>query len=146
MSPTSKAQSTITAVGLQDLIAKVRKANHVYIIGNGGSYANAQHLCNDLLAKKKRAFVLDAASLTATANDFGYADVFARWIEAVGQRGDLLLALSGSGTSENIRKAMRAASKRGMMTHLLTDYLRDFDMQESEEIQLRFGHAIWRSL
>lgn len=128
------------------LLEKIKKASRVYIVGNGGSFANAAHLANDLLAVGIPAFTLDAATLTATANDFGYEQVFAKWIQTVGHEDDLLLALSGSGTSRNIVAAMEAAEALGMATHLITHYLKGRDMQESEEDQLVIGHEMMRAL
>ena len=124
----------------------VRKAGRVYIIGNGGSYANAVHMANDLLSVGVKAFTLDPASLTASANDFGYETVFSRWLKVVGEPGDLLIALSGSGTSKNILEAMDAANEIGMRYHLVTRYLSDLDMQESEEEQIRLGHEVMKEL
>ena len=124
----------------------VRKANRVFIIGNGGSYANAVHMANDLLSVGVKAFTLDPASLTASANDFGYETVFSRWLKVVGEPGDLLIALSGSGTSKNILEAMDAANEIGMRYHLVTRYLSDLDMQESEEEQIRLGHEVMKEL
>ena len=129
-----------------DLIGKVRSARRIFIIGNGGSYANAQHICNDLLLCGKPAFTLDPATLTAFANDFGYESVFVRWLKVVGAPGDLLIALSGSGRSENILMAMDLADHKGMMSHLETNYLKDYDMQASEERQLLLGHNLMRAL
>jgi D-sedoheptulose 7-phosphate isomerase len=129
-----------------DLIEEVRKAPRIYIIGNGGSYANAIHICNDLLLCGKAAFTLDPATLTASANDFGYSTVFERWLSVVGERGDLLIALSGSGKSENILRGIAAAEKKGMSIWLETDYLRTYDMQASEERQLLMGHNLMRAL
>lgn len=128
------------------LIEKVRAAKRVFIIGNGGSYANASHIANDLLACGIKASTMDAAALTAAANDFGYETVFSRWISTVGEEGDLLIALSGSGTSSNILKALEIAKIKGMETHLETDYLRSLDMQESEEAQIKVGHDLMRAL
>ena len=124
----------------------VRKAGRVYIIGNGGSYANAVHMANDLLSVGVKAFTLDPASLTASANDFGYETVFSRWLKVVGEPGDLLIALSGSGTSKNILEAMDAANEIGMRYHLVTRYLSDLDMQESEEEQIRLGHEVMKDI
>lgn len=129
-----------------ELIARVRKAPRVYLIGNGGSYANAIHIANDLIACGIKAYTLDPATLTAIANDFGYEVTFARWISTVAEKGDLLIALSGSGTSSNIVKALEIAHIKGMDTELVTDYLRTRDMQQSEEDQLRTGHALMRAL
>ena len=123
-----------------------RKAKHVFIIGNGGSYANAVHICNDLLSVGVKAYTLDPATLTAIANDYAYEVVFARWLAVVGEEGDLLVALSGSGTSKNIVNAIVEAEKIGMETMLVTDYLRTRDMQQSEEDQIAWGHEAMRCL
>lgn len=128
------------------LAKEVKKAKRTYIIGNGGSYANAVHICNDLLSVGVKAYTLDPATLTAIANDFGYENVFSRWLVTVGEPGDLLVALSGSGTSKNIVNAIVEAEKIGMETMLVTDYLRTRDMQESEEDQLVFGHEAMKCL
>ena len=124
----------------------IRKARRVYLIGNGGSYANAVHICNDLLAAGVKAYTLDPATLTASANDYGYENVFSRWIATVGEPGDLLIALSGSGKSANILNAIATADEIGMAYVLVTDYLRDMDMQRSEEYQLELGHEAMRCL
>ena len=129
-----------------ELAERVRRAGKVLIIGNGGSYANAQHIANDLLAFGIPAFTLEAASLTASANDFGYAKVFARWINTVGKRGDLLIALSGSGKSVNIVLACAAADHLGMDVHREFGAAQGLDMQQAEEAQLRLGHDLMRAL
>ena len=129
-----------------ELLDKIRAAKRVYIIGNGGSYANAQHIQNDLLACGIKAFTLDASTLTATANDYGYEETFSRWIRTVGEKGDLLIALSGSGRSKNIIRALRVAKRLGMDTQLITWFLKDYDMQTSEELQLVLGHQWMREL
>lgn len=129
-----------------ELAEKVKRAKRVFLIGNGGSYANAAHIANDLLSVGVPAFTLDAATLTASANDYGYETVFARWIETVGSEGDLLVALSGSGTSKNIVDAIATARSKGMEAVLITNYLREKDMQASEEDQLVVGHELMRCL
>ena len=129
-----------------ELIDKVRAAKRVYIIGNGGSYANAAHITNDLLLCGVKAFTLDPATLTAFANDFGYEGVFARWLETVGEKGDLLIALSGSGTSPNILAAIAAAEAFGMTVHREFGAAQGFNMQDAEQHQLWLGHHIMRAL
>lgn len=124
----------------------IKKAKRVYLIGNGGSYANAVHICNDLLAVKIKAYTLDPASMSRTANDRGYEYVFSDWIEVVGEEGDLLIALSGSGFSENILLALDTATAKGMETSLVTHFLNGMDMQESEEDQLKVGHEVMKCL
>lgn len=124
----------------------LRDYKTVFLIGNGGSHANADHIANDLLSCGVRAFTPSTAFLTATGNDVGYEDIFSRWLKIVGDKGDLLIALSGSGTSKNIVKALSTAKEIGMETLLVTDFLRTRDMQQSEEDQLAYGHELMRSL
>ena len=128
------------------LADKVRAAKRVYLIGNGGSYANAVHICNDLLACGIKAYTLDPATLTAMANDFGYEHIFSKWLATVGEKGDLLIALSGSGKSRNILNALAMADEVGMESVLISDYLQTMDMQRSEEYQLEIGHEVMRCL
>ena len=131
---------------ISSLISDVKAANRVYIIGNGGSYANAMHICNDLLACGIPAFTLDPATMAASANDFGWDTVFERWLRVVGQRGDLLIALSGSGKSQNILKAVAAARELGLTVRCIYGAESGLDMQQAEEEQIKIGHEIWRSL
>ena len=128
------------------LIDLVRKAKRIYIIGNGGSYANAMHICNDLLACGISAFTLDPATMAASANDYGWDSVFERWILTVGHREDLLIALSGSGKSPNILNAIAQADKLGMTVYRIFGRERGEDMQQAEEAQIRIGHELMRAL
>jgi D-sedoheptulose 7-phosphate isomerase len=139
----------------------IRNAKRVYIIGNGGSYANAMHIANDLNTCGVRAHTLDPSTLTAWANDFGYETVFERWIELNGEAGDLLIALTGSGNSKNIVYAIQAAKKLHMNTYAITGAYNPepavadvadvilrlgSNMQDAEEQQLWVGHEAMRSL
>ena len=124
----------------------VKKAKRIYIVGNGGSYANAMHLQNDLEGCGIRAHTLNPSSLTRTANDKDYEFVFSDWLAVHGEPGDLLIALSGSGTSKNILNAIAAAEMIGMDYVLVTDYLKTMDMQASEEAQVKLGHDIMKAL
>jgi phosphoheptose isomerase len=118
----------------------IEHSGRVYLIGNGGSYANAQHLCNDLLACGVRAYTMDSATLSAFANDFGWEVAIARWLAVVGESGDLLVALSGSGKSPNILNAIGEAERRGMLVYRIFGNERGEGMQEAEEMQLTIGH------
>lgn len=131
---------------MQSLIELVREAPRTYIIGNGGSYANAAHIANDLLGRGIRAYTLDAATLTAFANDHGYYQSFKRWIEVVGEPGDLLIALSGSGKSPNILLAVEAAERRGMKVWREFGAAKNLGMQDAEEEQIHIGHDLYRQL
>ena len=129
-----------------ELLDKIKAAKRVYLIGNGGSYANAQHAANDLLSCGIPAFTLDAATLTATANDFGYEQIFERWLKVVAQKDDLLIALSGSGKSPNILAALAWADHIGMATARIFGAELGQDMQTAEQHQLIVGHELLRAL
>ena len=124
----------------------IRKAPRVYIIGNGGSFANAQHIANDLLSAGVKAYTMDSATLTAFANDHSYDTAFARWLRIVGEPGDLLIALSGSGKSPNILNACAQAEVLGMKVIRIFGIDRDQNMQEAEEFQVRLGHEVMKEL
>ena len=122
------------------LLEAIEQSNRVYVIGNGGSYANAQHICNDLLACGVRAYTCDSATLSAFANDYGWDVALSRWLAVVGESGDLLVALSGSGKSPNILNAICEAERHGMLVYRIFGNERGEDMQEAEEAQLTIGH------
>lgn len=124
------------------LADKIRAAKRIYIIGNGGSFANAQHIANDLLACGVRAYTIDPATFSAFANDYGYYKGFARWIATVGEAGDLLIALSGSGRSPNILLAVEEAERKGMAVETIYGAMRGENMQQAEEAQLHIGHKL----
>lgn len=123
------------------LTEAIEQSGRVYIIGNGGSHANSQHICNDLLACGVRAYTMDAATLTAFANDYGWETAFSRWLEVVGESGDLLVALSGSGKSPNILKAVATAESIGMLIYRIFGSDKSYTMQKAEEMQLVLGHT-----
>ena len=90
--------------------------------GNGGSASDAQHFSSELLNRFERerpglpamALTTDSSTLTSIANDYGYEDIFSKQIRALGQKNDVLLAISTSGKSENVNRAVVAAHERGM--------------------------------
>ena len=133
----------------------------MFLVGNGGSYSNCLHVCNDLISVGVRAFVLDPATLTAFANDYGYDKAFGRWLSIVADHGDVLIALSGSGNSKNISYACRIAKVHFMTIIGITGAYephpklaqqahhvirRGKNMQEAEDYQLVWGHQIMRAL
>jgi D-sedoheptulose 7-phosphate isomerase len=96
--------------------------------GNGGSAADAQHFSSELLNRFELerpglpAFALttDSSTLTSIANDYAFVEVFAKQVRALGQPEDVLLAISTSGNSENVARAIRAAHERGLRVVALT--------------------------
>ncbi len=99
----------------------IQQGHRVYVCGNGGSAADAQHIAGELVGrfeKERRALPVtalttDTSLLTAIANDKGYEEIFARQVEALVRKGDILWALSTSGQSPNILKAVKAARAQG---------------------------------
>ena len=118
----------------------------VYVIGNGGSYANSIHMANDLLSVGVKAYTMDPATLTAFANDYGYEIAYARWLGIVGEPEDTLIALSGSGKSPNILKAIEEAERIGMHVERVFGAEAGLNMQAAEERQLEIGHDLMLSL
>lgn len=107
----------------QAFIAAFRSGGKVLFCGNGGSAADAQHLAAELSGRfytdrpplYAEALSVNSSFVTAVANDFGYDDVFARMTEAAGRQGDVLVALSTSGNSPNILKAIEKGKVQGMV-------------------------------
>jgi D-sedoheptulose 7-phosphate isomerase len=96
--------------------------------GNGGSAGDSQHFSSEMLNRFERerpglpaiALTTDTSTLTSIANDYNYDEVFAKQVRALGQAGDILLAISTSGNSSNVVQAMKAAHDRGMHVVALT--------------------------
>jgi len=105
-----------------------KKGNRLYLCGNGGSAADAQHLAaeftgrfyTDRKALPAEALHCNTSYLTAVANDYGFDIVYARMIEGIGQPGDILIGLSTSGNSPNIIRAFEVAKEKGMTTIAFT--------------------------
>lgn len=111
------------ARGAERLASCLRAGNKVLICGNGGSMADAMHFAEELTGrfrKDRPALAAMACSdpthLTCVANDYGFEQVFSRWVEGVGRAGDCLIVLSTSGNSANIARAVDAARGRGIGT------------------------------
>ncbi len=144
------------------LIAAIKAGNKILWCGNGGSAADAQHLAAELVGRYKLnrkaiasiALTTDTSILTAVANDFGYDFVFARQIEAIGEKGDVLIALTTSGKSTSILNGLSAASAIGIHTVMMTgkaapqnlaNYEVRIDSERTEMIQqchTAIGHII----
>ncbi|BDY03257.1 MULTISPECIES: phosphoheptose isomerase [Ferrimonas] len=102
--------------------------NKILTCGNGGSAGDAQHFSSELLNRFETerpslpaiALTTDSSTLTSIANDYSYSEVFSKQVRALGQPGDVLLAISTSGNSDNVIKAMEAAVNRDMTIVALT--------------------------
>ena len=110
------------------LIAEaIAAGGHVYSCGNGGSLCDAMHFAEELTGRfrQNRApypaqAIADASHMSCVSNDFGYEEVFSRYVEAFGRPGDVLLGISTSGNSKNVLLAARAARAKGMRVIVLT--------------------------
>ena len=114
---------------LAERIARALQAGRtIYWMGNGGSSTDAMHLAAELVGKLSRprralssvALTANPATLTAIGNDFGFEEVFARQVEALVRRGDVVIGISTSGNSPNVIRALRAARKLHATTVGLT--------------------------
>lgn len=126
----AKKSMTISVFQSAGLLTECfRKKKKVLICGNGGSAAESQHFAAELVGRFELtgrqglpalSLTADTAVLTAWANDFGYDDVFARQVEAYGEKGDVLFCFSTSGNSANVINAMKAALAKDMICIALT--------------------------
>lgn len=108
----------------RSIIDALAKGNKVLVMGNGGSAADAQHLAAELVGRFLRerralpaiALTTDSSILTAVGNDYGFDQVFSRQVEALAQPGDVVIGISTSGKSANVRAALSAARAAGCRT------------------------------
>lgn len=116
------------AVAAQIAVRCLSEGGKLLVCGNGGSAADAQHFVAELVGRfgKERpplaaiSLTVDPSVVTCVANDYGYEQVFARQVEALGCKGDVLVALSTSGRSPNVLAALEAARRAGLSTIGLT--------------------------
>ena len=105
------------------IISAFNNKKKVLLCGNGGSAADSQHIATELVIRMSKpnraalpaiALTTDTSLLTAAGNDIGFENIFSRQVEALGNNGDVLIAISTSGKSENVNRAIKEANKRGM--------------------------------
>lgn len=112
----------------QILLGIAKQGRRLFICGNGGSAADSQHFAAEWLCKYKddrgplpaTALTTDTSALTAIGNDFSFEEIFARQLAALGQKGDALVAITTSGRSKNVLRAMEVAKQKGIAIIVLT--------------------------
>lgn len=122
----------------------IRSGNKIMWCGNGGSAAQAMHFSTELMARYKEtrnplpslALPADAVLLTATANDFGFEHAFSRQVEGLGKEGDLLVAITTSGSSKNVVNAIKVAKSKKIKVILLTGE-RGSEFEEEVDILIK---------
>lgn len=110
------------------MFSALSQGNKILACGNGGSAADCQHFAAELVGRFERerlplpaiALTVDTSILTAVGNDYGYRDIFAKQVQALGQPGDVLLAISTSGNSASVVAAIEMAQERDMRVVALT--------------------------
>lgn len=110
------------------LIETLRNGNKIYLCGNGGSASDSQHIACELVGRLRKKVIsvpafslaVNIPTLTALSNDFGYDNVFSRQLDVYADNGDLLIAISTSGESENIIKAAEMAKNKSMKIVVMT--------------------------
>lgn len=145
-------------------VTSLRQHGKIMFAGNGGSAADSQHLAAELVSRLHYnrpgmaglALSTDTSALTAIGNDYSFESIFSRQVEALGQKGDVLIAISTSGKSPNVLRAFEAARKKGIFCVGFTrdaaplmaercDLVLNIPSQETGKVQeghILFGHII----
>ncbi|MDD5064252.1 MAG: SIS domain-containing protein [Phycisphaerae bacterium] len=123
-----KAIARLETAGIEAIAAAagmitraLKKNGRLYVCGNGGSAADAQHIASEMVGRFERerkslpavALTTDTSVITSVSNDYGYENIFAKQVEALVKKGDVLWAISTSGTSANVIAAVKLAKKKG---------------------------------
>jgi D-sedoheptulose 7-phosphate isomerase len=146
------------------IVSAFKNGNRIYFAGNGGSAADAQHLAaefsgrfyKDRHALPAEALHCNSSYLTAVANDYSYDEIYARLIEGIAGKGDVLVGLSTSGNSKNIVRAFETARQKGVITigftgesggkmKTLSDHLFNVPSNDTPRIQethILLGHIV----
>ena len=148
----------------------IENGNKLLLCGNGGSAADAQHLAAELVVRlrpniNRRALpaislALDSSTITACGNDFSFDDIFVRSLEALANPGDVLLGISTSGNSENVKRAILRAKEIDVMTCMLSgceggkikslsdiEYIvPSYETGRIQEVHIMMGHALMESI
>ncbi len=109
------------------MASSIKRGGKIISCGNGGSHCDAMHFAEELTGKYRDArkaipalCISDASHITCVGNDYGYDFIFSRYLEALGNKGDVLLAISTSGNSANVLNAVKTAKERDMKVMALT--------------------------
>ena len=142
----------------------LRDGGRVYLFGNGGSAADAQHIAAELQGRLRTdrpslpvlALTTNSSTITAIANDHSFREIFSRQLESLVEPGDIAIGITTSGTSANVLAGLRAAQKRGGITAALTGSrtgkikplanhllaVPSTDTQRIQEVHILFGHIL----
>ncbi len=137
----------IVAEASEEIVQALLEGHKILSCGNGGSACDALHFSSEMLNRFKQerpglpaiALTADISAITAIANDYHFSDIFAKQVRALGQAGDILLAISTSGNSANIVNAIKAAHDKNMGVIALTGYDggKIVDFLQEKDIEIR---------
>lgn len=155
------------AVSAQKMIDAIQNGKKIIACGNGGSHCDAMHFAEELSGKYRNdrpalpaIAISDSGHITCVGNDYGFDYIFSRFLEAIGQEGDILVGISTSGNSANVLKAFEIAKQKNITTIALTGrdggklaHLADFEIRvphfgyadRIQEIHIKIIH-IWIGL
>ncbi len=143
-SDTSKLKAVSDAGEL--MVSAINNGNKIISCGNGGSMSDAMHFAEELTGRFREnrkslpaLAISDQGYLSCVANDYGYDFVFSRFVEGMGQKGDILLAISTSGNSTNVINAAKAAHDKGMKVIGLTGK-NGGDLAQYCDVEIRVEH------
>jgi len=133
---------------MKDLFELIVKADNVFICGNGGSSATAEHMASDLFSRDVKAMCLSSNNsiITMIGNDYGYEHIFSKQLQVFGTSKDLLITISCSGTSPNVVKAIRVARAIGMKVYEFPTFLMDKDYERLEDTHMKLVHQLKKLL
>ncbi|MBI2280039.1 MAG: D-sedoheptulose 7-phosphate isomerase [Bacteroidetes bacterium] len=129
------------------MVTSIQQGGKIISCGNGGSMCDAMHFAEELTGRfreNRKAIpalsISDSSHISCVGNDYGFDEIFSRYIEAIGNKGDVLLAISTSGNSKNVLKAVEAAKQKGMKVVALTG--KDGGLLASNcDVEIRAPHS-----
>ena len=125
----SSSENIETIVKVSEMILDaVKNGGKILVLGNGGSAADSQHMAAEFVVRFEKnrkalpciALTTDTSIITAGSNDYSFDEIFSRQVEAIGKKEDVLIAISTSGKSKNVLKAVQSGKEKGMKTVALT--------------------------
>jgi D-sedoheptulose 7-phosphate isomerase len=152
-----EAQKVLAAFSTDENFKKIQAAGQLMVnslkhdgkiisCGNGGSMCDAMHFAEELSGRYRddrpalsAVSISDPSHISCVGNDYGYASIFSRYIEAMGRKGDVLLAISTSGNSENVNKAVAVAKQKGMKVVSLTGKTGG-QLANASDVEIRVPH------
>lgn len=131
------------------IIESIRKGGKVISCGNGGSMSDAMHFAEEMTGRFREnrgpipaIAISDPSHITCISNDYGYEFIFSRFVESIGAKGDVLLAISTSGNSKNVINAVNAAKEKGMFVIGLTGKTGG-EMADLVDLEIRTPMSNW---